>query len=82
MMNKDMYEKLGISSRVAEFSEKILEKLKPRFEEIDKIAMYNTAKVLKAFSDNRISETHFNPTTGYGYDDCGREAIEKVYQIL
>ena len=41
--------------------------------------MYNSIKVLKAFSDNNISETHFNTTTGYGYNDIGRDTIEKVY---
>lgn len=76
---KETFKLFGIDEKTIALYEKCEQKLKTKFEEIDNIAMYNTAKVLKAFRDNRISETHFNPTTGYGYDDCGREAIEKVY---
>ncbi len=79
MMNKDMHEKLGISSRVAEFSEKILEKLKPRFEEIDKIAEYNQAKVTLAMQKMRVCAECFAGSTGYGYNDRGRETLEQVY---
>ncbi len=78
-MNKVMYEKLGISSQVAEFSEKILEKLKPRFEEIDKIAEYNQAKVTLAMQKMRVCAECFAGSTGYGYNDRGRETLEQVY---
>ncbi|MBE6911034.1 MAG: hypothetical protein E7473_00740 [Ruminococcaceae bacterium] len=78
-MNKVMYEKLGISSAVAEFSEKILEKLKPRFGEIDKIAEYNQAKVTLAMQKKRVCAECFAGSTGYGYNDRGRETLEEVY---
>ncbi len=78
-MNNEMYEKLGISSAVAEFSEKILDKLKMRFEDIDKIAEYNQAKVTLAMQKNRVSAECFAGSTGYGYNDRGRETLEKVY---
>ena len=78
-MNKVMYEKLGISCAVAEFSEKILEKLKPRFDEIDKIAEYNQAKVTLAMQKKRVCAECFAGSTGYGYNDRGRETLEEVY---
>ena len=78
-MNNIMYEKLGISKQVASFSDKILERLKPRFEEIDKIAEYNQAKVTLAMQENRVSAECFAGSTGYGYNDMGRETLEKVY---
>ncbi|MBQ9986005.1 MAG: methionine gamma-lyase family protein [Oscillospiraceae bacterium] len=78
-MNKQMYEKLGISSAVAEFSEKILEKLKPRFDKIDKIAEYNQAKVTLAMQKMRVSAECFAGSTGYGYNDRGRDTLEEVY---
>lgn len=53
--------------------------LKDEFEKLDDICFYNSNKVLKAFKKNNISENCFNSTTGYGYSDIGREAIEKVY---
>ena len=78
-MNNKMYEKLGISSAVAEFSEKILDKLKSRFDDIDRIAEYNQAKVTLAMQKNRVSAECFAGSTGYGYNDRGRETLEKVY---
>ena len=78
-MNNEMYEKLGISSAVAEFSEKILDKLKTRFDDIDKIAEYNQAKVTLAMQKMRVSAECFAGSTGYGYNDRGRETLEKVY---
>ena len=76
---KDMYASLGLSAPVYDFGEQILEDLKPRFETIDKIAEYNQAKVLKAMQKNRVSASCFAATTGYGYDDIGREKLERVY---
>ncbi len=78
-MNNEMYAKLGISNAVAEFSEKILDKLKTRFEDIDKIAEYNQAKVTLAMQKNRVSAECFAGSTGYGYNDRGRETLEQVY---
>ncbi|MDO4282213.1 MAG: aminotransferase class I/II-fold pyridoxal phosphate-dependent enzyme [Clostridia bacterium] len=70
---------LNIDSQIEELSEKTEEKYKEDFEKISEIELYNQAKVLKAFKDAEISQVHFSKTTGYGYDDIGREAIEKIY---
>lgn len=53
--------------------------IRPMFEKIDRIAEKNTLKVMQAFQDNRVSEACFAGTTGYGYDDLGRETLDKVY---
>ena len=50
-----------------------------QFKLIDDVCFYNSEKVLKAFQENSVSETHFNSTTGYGYNDAGRDVIEKVF---
>ena len=73
------YEALGISKEVYEFGEKIEADLKERFEEIDKRAEYNQMKVIKAMQDNRVSAECFNTSSGYGYNDLGRDTLEKVY---
>ena len=57
-------------------SEKELDK---EFKKIDEICEYNSLKVLNAFWNNKLSEAHFSQTTGYGYDDIGRDVIEKIY---
>ena len=74
-----MYESLGISKKVLEFGAQIEEHLKERFEEIDKRAEFNQMKVIKAMQDNRVSDIHFAATTGYGYNDLGRDTLEAVY---
>ena len=79
MDTKQIYRELGISDKVQDYCEGILEELKPRFAEIDRIAEYNQLKVLKAMQKNRVSEMHFAATTGYGYNDAGREVLERVY---
>ena len=80
-MNKliNIYESMGISSQVYEYGEKVIGKLKDRFEEIDKVAEYNQAKVISAMQKSRISAACFAATTGYGYDDVGRDHLEQVY---
>ena len=75
----EQYEALGVSPSVYAYGEKALEKLKNRFEAIDKIAEYNQAKVLWAMQKNRVSAACFAATTGYGYDDLGRDNLERVY---
>lgn len=70
---------MGISPAVYAYSEKTLEKLAQRFSEIDRIAEYNQAKVLTAMQKNRVSAACFAATNGYGYDDVGRDNLEKVY---
>ena len=74
-----MYESLGVSRAVYEYGETILTALKPRFEAIDQTAEYNQTKVLAAMQKNKLSAGCFAATTGYGYDDMGREVLEKVY---
>ena len=73
------YEQMGISRKVYALGEKTLASLADRFAEIDKIAEYNQAKVLSAMQKNRVSATCFAATTGYGYDDVGRDNLERVY---
>ena len=76
---QDMYRELGISENVYRFCKEILDSLKPRFDEIDQNAEYNQLKVLKAMQDNKVSEACLLGTTGYGYNDLGRETLESVY---
>ncbi len=74
-----MYQELGICQKVYAYGEIVLESLQTRFAEIDRVAEYNQLKVIKAMQDNRVNATCFAATTGYGYDDMGRENLEKVY---
>lgn len=73
------YKELGISDEVYNFGEKIIEGLKDRFAKIDKTAEYNQCKVLSAMKKNRVDAACFAASTGYGYNDLGRDKIEKVY---
>lgn len=77
--NKEMYKELGISEDVLKFCLEIEDSLKERFQEFDKIAEYNQLKVIKAMQKERVSDTHFAATSGYGYNDLGRDTLEKVY---
>ena len=72
---------LGISNDVLEFAEPILESLKERFQKIDDLAEYNQLRIIKAFQDAHIGEASLKGTTGYGYDDIGRDGLEKVYSL-
>ena len=74
-----IYSEMGISPAVYAYAEKVLDRIKDRFTAIDKIAEYNQAKVLRAFHKNRIAATCFAATTGYGYNDEGRDKLEQVY---
>ena len=76
---EEQYKNLGISREVYEFGEKIEEALKERFAEIDARAEYNQMKVIKAMQENRVSAECFNMSSGYGYNDLGRDTLEKVY---
>lgn len=76
---EDMYKDLSIDERVLDYCKEIEGSLKERFEEIDKVAEYNQLKVLKALQDCRVSDAHFAATTGYGYNDLGRDTLEEVY---
>ena len=81
-MLKQYYENMGISSEVYDLGESILKELKPRFDEIDKIAEFNQLKVLKALQDCKVSEACLLGTTGYGYNDIGRDTLEEVYSKI
>lgn len=79
MTTKDMYNQLGISDEVYDFGADIIKELKPRFDAIDEIADCNQMKVIKAMQKNKISPAHFAPSSGYGYNDIGRDTLEQVY---
>ena len=77
---KKMYcEQLGISEKVYDYSENIIAGLKERFEKIDETAEYNQMKVINAMQKNHVAEMHLNGTSGYGYNDDGRDTLEQVY---
>ncbi|MEG0770847.1 MAG: methionine gamma-lyase family protein [Clostridia bacterium] len=71
-----------IDKRLIELSDKIVLSLDQNFKKIDKIAQLNQDKVLAAFCNNKISDAHLSGTTGYGYDDYGRDAIENIYSEI
>ena len=75
----ELYNTMGISPAVYAYGQKALETLKERFEAIDRIAEHNQAKVIAAMQKNRVSAACFAATTGYGYDDVGRDNLERVY---
>lgn len=79
MNTYSMYEQLGISSAVYRYGEKVLADLRPRFEAIDAVAEYNQCKVIAAMQKNRLNATHFAGSTGYGYNDEGRDNLERIY---
>lgn len=78
-----MYEEFGIEKEIEELSIKVEEEIEGKLKQIDEVEEKNSLKVLKAFQDHCISDMHFGSTTGYGYNDVGRDTIEKVYaQVL
>lgn len=82
MITKDLdriYTKMGIDPKLSRLGMEFEEKLKDRFADIDRVAEFNQLKVLKAMQDNKLSDIHFAATTGYGYNDIGRDTLEKVY---
>lgn len=78
----ELYGELGISRELLEYSEKVLSGLEDRFSCIDETAEYNQLRVMKAFRENRVSEACLLGTTGYGYNDLGRDTLERVYADL
>lgn len=76
---REMYRSMGISDEVYQYGEQILDSLKERFEKIDANAEYNQLKVLKAMQESQVSEACLLGTTGYGYNDLGRDTLEAVY---
>ncbi len=79
MNNFEIFSKLNISEKVYKLGEEVESFLVKRFETIDKIAEINQAKVLLAFQNNRVDTACMQSSTGYGYDDIGREKLEKTY---
>ena len=78
----ETYEKNGVSPAIYSFGQEILAGLKDRFEKIDEMAELNQGKVLRAMQEARVDAACFAATTGYGYDDVGRERLEKVYAAV
>ncbi len=78
MINK-MYDSLGLSSDLVALARDVEMELEERFDEIDRIAEHNQLKVLSAMQKCRLSDSHFSHTTGYGYNDFGRDTLEEVY---
>ena len=76
---KEQYKKLQLSEEVIQYCETVEAGLKERFSQIDEVAEYNQMKVLAAMQKNRVAENHFAESTGYGYNDSGRETLEQVY---
>lgn len=76
---QEMYAEMGIERQIYEYGESILNRLVPRFKEIDEIAEYNQMKVIKAMQESKVSEACLLGTTGYGYNDLGRDTLEEVY---
>ena len=74
-----MYQQFGISEKIINLSKEVEKEVEPVFEKIQKVCEYNSLKVLKAFQDNKISDMHFNQTTGYGYGDIGRDTCERAF---
>ena len=77
-----MYEQFGIKKEIEELSFKVENEIKEQFDFIDRICEINSMKVLKAFQDNGLSESHFNTSTGYGIDEPGRNKIEEIYASI
>ncbi len=75
----EMYARMGISKKTAEYGEAIADSLKERFEQIDETAQLNQLKVIQAMRKNKVSAACFQTSSGYGYDDYGRDTLEKVY---
>ena len=75
-----MYNDLGISEDIVDLVEKCEKDCYDEFKKIDENCFFNSLKVLNSFHKNKVSEVHFNETTGYGYNDIGRDVIEDVFK--
>lgn len=74
-----LYKELGIEEKVYRFGQQVEDSLKERFAQMDQVTEYNQLKVIKAMQKNRVCEACFYPSTGYGYNDLGRDTLEQVY---
>lgn len=79
IIQRKIYAEMGIDEETFESGEKVLEELKERFAEIDRVAEVNQLKIIQAMQINRVNAECFQATSGYGYNDLGRETLEKVY---
>ncbi len=79
MKTNEIYAQMGVSDAVLCFGEKVLSGLTEQFAHIDEVAEYNQAKVVAAMQKNRLAANHFNLSSGYGYDDDGRDNLERIY---
>ena len=79
MNTNEMYTRLGVSQAVLDFGDEVIAELTDRFARIDAVAEYNQAKVVGAMQENRLAAQHFNLSSGYGYDDAGRDNLENIY---
>ena len=77
-----MYNTLGISQKTVELIDKCERKCREEFDKIDEACEYNSLKVLSSFHKNQVTESSFNSTTGYGYNDLGRETIENIFKEI
>lgn len=80
-LKEEEYGRLGISREVLQFAQPVLDGLRRRFDRIDEVAEYNQLRVIRAMQEAHIGEANLQGTTGYGYDDIGREGLEKVYSL-
>ena len=77
--NKFIKDNVGISDKTLKLVSEAEESIKEQFKHIENICEINQLRVMKAFADNRVSDSHFVATTGYGYDDLGRDTLDRVY---
>ena len=82
MKNKETYETFDIDERIIDLQTKVENEIKAEIKKIEDVALFNQAKVLKAFINNKVSQMHLGKTTGYGYSDVGREVIEEIYKEI
>ena len=74
-----MYKMLGVSDKTIELAEEVEKEIQEEFQKVDKLCEINSLKVLNAFIENKVSEGMFQESTGYGYNDLGRDTIEKIF---
>ena len=80
--NKFIKDNFGISDKTLKVVSEAEESIKEQFKHIENICEINQLRVMKAFADNRVSDSHFVATTGYGYDDLGRDTLDRVYSDI
>ena len=80
--NKFIKDNFGISDKTLKLVSEAEESIKEQFKHIENICEINQLRVMKAFADNRVSDSHFVATTGYGYDDLGRDTLDRVYAYI